>query len=329
MFKRLFGRNGPIETPPEAEARDAEQDWAPPPRDPGPWDSPSHRFGWRQWVGYALGSGLQEEAHAFARLDLKEARRLVPPDRQDQLLDLMNLVGHLSIGQGDTVSAERLAQEALGIAQRSSHATEVDVATIFVRLGDISRRRGDQQSALAHFSEALEVRKRALGPDHRHTADLQRYVDNFDARRTDPRTDWEIEQAQDIEALRREASGSAVHGDHAAAEATLREAANLAIPMLGGSHPDVAEIFRRLAEALDARGHHRDARKYHFHALDIVGESLGGDCVDALLALERIARNRRHIECGDDRGPSELRTIEAVRTPEHLHVWVLEMTAAS
>lgn len=336
MFRRLFGKSRRDEAPASdpgtqaatASARPGPEPWAPgPPRDPGPWDSPPHRFGWRTWVGYAMGNGLEEEAHAFARLDLKEARRLVDPFRQDQLLDLISLNAHLALKQGDLASARRLSQEALEIAIGHEGATGADRAQALVRLADVERMEGRRAAALERYREALDLRRAVLGPDHDHTRMLDDYIARYDVDAPsglppqEERADREIQRRlQDVDAIVRTRRLGV-------AEPELREALNVAVQYKGRSHPRTADILLRLGGLLGQMSHHQDAHKYLMHHTDVVGEASGHDGPEAAAALAALKENEQAIRAGWDVGPAEGRTIEVVLTDEHLHVWLMDRLA--
>lgn len=331
MLKRLFGRRPagsqmvPLE--PLTAPVPAVPLWMPQAaRDPGPWDpGPDGRFGWRRWVGAALAGGLEEEAHAFARLDLKEARRLA--DRPEQLLDLLSINAHLSFLQGGLIVATRLAHEAMNIAE--AIGSGADVAKALVRIGDIKRRSWQAAEALECYEEALRQNEQALGSEHPHSRGLRDFIASFDVDEPSPNAVQEEEGIQQISTSLGSAD-LAVLGNHLdMAERGLREALNDAVHMLGRSHPVTVTVLKELATLLGRLGHHQDARKYLLHHADIIGETHGSASDDARAALLLIDENAAAIGAGDDRGRSRNRSIEVVLSPEHLFVWLVDPEVAA
>jgi hypothetical protein len=267
---------------------------------------------------------MEEEALAFARMDLEEGRRIVPVDRQDQLLDLLNIVGALAKNQGDLPTSRRLAEEALRIARGRNGAAEAERAQAIMRIGEIDIMEGNRRAGIARYREALEIRRATLGPDHDHSVLLAEHIDRLNPDREDPRNpddeelEWEIsrriDQAEVIMPTRRLAY----------AEAELREALNMAYQYKGRSHPTTIAVIRLLAEVLDQQYLHGLARPYWLHHADIVGEREGRAGPATEEALRLVAANAELCRSGYDRGESDVSAINVVLTAEHLHVWLLQ-----
>jgi TonB family protein len=268
---------------------------------------------------------MEEEAHAFARLDLEEARRLADPACPEQLLDLIFLNAHLSFLQGGLRAAAGLADEALRIAEAG--ASGADIAKSLVRIGDIKRRSFQAAEALEMYEAALRHREATLGPEHPRSQGLRDFIENFDISEPDPGALHEEEGIQQVSA-RLGGADMALLGDRLdLAESELREALNDAVCMLGRSHPATATVLKELASVLGRLGHHQDARKYLLHYADIVGEANGRSSEEAAAALALVSENAAAIASGHDRGPSHNRSIEVVLTPEHLFVWLINPDA--
>ena len=150
-------------------------------------------------------------------------------------------------------AAERLEPHALAVASLvdGSEAPDVLLAlATLVNLHGAQRWAGGQYSlAAAMHRRALEARKKAIGPDHPHTAISRNNL----------------------------ALALHAHGDLAGAAAMHRRALETWEKALGPDHPDTAQSRNNLAAVLRALGDLAGAAAMHRRALDAWEKALGPD----------------------------------------------------
>jgi serine/threonine-protein kinase len=148
---------------------------------------------------------------------------------------------------GDYAEAERIVRELLARARGGGEDDEL--ADHLEHLGQIRQARGDFVEAEALLGEALALRRRLFGDDHR---DVARSLHALGAL-----------------ALER--------GDVAAAEAPLAAALERRRRLLGAGHPEYVESLRESAALAAARGRREEAAARYRRAIDIDAAALGVD----------------------------------------------------
>lgn len=298
--------------------------WEPKPlSEAGAWEPAEHdRIGFRTWVKDCLSQRLYDDAYARVRMDLKEGRLIAGKERH-RLLVLLQVAAHLANLSGARKSARQFADEMMEISLEGTGGSELDVAHAHVRLGDILRDDGQRTQAIEHYQAALTLRQRNLGDEHQHTAALRSYISSFDAA-PQPKT----AEQEEADKLAGDYQMTALLLENAGrldeAEINWRHGLSTVIRSKGASHDDVAYFSLKLAELLEQRGRASQARRYRLHHLDIVGGAERQDTEEADRALTQVIENVSQIApLGGDRS-SDARLVEAVRSDEHLHAWVMD-----
>jgi tetratricopeptide (TPR) repeat protein len=163
--------------------------------------------------------------------------------------------------RGASVTARELLErgaERITTDLASQHALR---ATLMDTIGVIYRLLGlvDQSESL--ITQALSIRREALGPEH---PDVAASLDNL-GQLARERTTYDV------------------------AERYHREALAMRRKLLGSSHPDLAESLNNLALALQERGHYDEAQSLGQEALVMRRQLLGADHPDVLTTLNLLA----------------------------------------
>lgn len=160
---------------------------------------------------------LQEGAHADGAAELKAARELV--DRKASEMQWADLTADFAMAldmAGDTDAAEREVSEAITVYQREQHP---HLAGAYATLASLHRKRDEYQEAARVQRLALEIQKKALGPDHTMTLILRSMV----------------------------AGDERQAGNHAEAEKMFQELLDLQKQRVGTEHPEYIRVLADLA----------------------------------------------------------------------------------
>jgi tetratricopeptide (TPR) repeat protein len=164
----------------------------------------------------------------------------------------------VEIDVGDYAAAEPLARRVLAIYR--AHGEGLDVARGLQLLGRLLATVGDDPGAVAALTEALELRRAALGPAHPDVA-----------------------TTLDVLAGVRQAMG-----DPGAAEDLYRQALALRRAALGPDHPDVARALGNLAVVYQSMGDLPAAEAMFREALETQRRHFGPDHPEVAVTLDNL-----------------------------------------
>jgi len=184
--------------------------------------------------------------------------------RHDEIraLTASNLVFLVGYQQGRFVDAERWATAARSVLQRLG-GHDLLQAWLLNDMGCVYDLRGDKAAALRSMTEGLELKKRALGPEHPDVAFSEANV------------------GMSLQGLGRSQEALA-HLDRAVA---LLERG------LGSGHPDLGTSLSNRGEILNALGRYAEARRSFERARAIWERELGQDALNLGFALVGIGRS--------------------------------------
>jgi serine/threonine-protein kinase len=207
------------------------------------------------------------EAHLLGQLAGSALERSELRGDQTMRARLLEALGSLANDEGQVDRAIELLTEALAIRRRSS-AAPVDVASAESRLGNALSSKGRSREARAHYSEALALRRGALGDDHPTTAVTHGNLAT---------TYMEVE------------------GD--ATEARRHLLAMLAVYERMPTHQAYPPLLSNLGTLENTVGNHDQARHYHEAALEIRRRQLGPEHPAVATTLHNLGDV--HYEKGD------------------------------
>jgi tetratricopeptide (TPR) repeat protein len=225
--------------------------------------------------------GRYEEAEAYLREATSIAEAALGPEDDDCLTGVNSLaVLYKYSGRFDDAAA--LYQRALQSAERAGAGDEA-IATLLHNIGGLEHARGAFASGEPAARRSVELRERALGPDHPAVAadvatlaalvDAQGRHDEAEAMYVRALTTFERVYGPDHYEIAINLNNLAgVHhakGRSDDAEALYRRALTIKEKLLGMEHPDVALTLNNLGLLLDAVGRGGEAEPLFERALRI------------------------------------------------------------
>lgn len=112
-----------------------------------------------------------DEAVALQRQAITIREKKLPPDHPDLAIARWSLATLLEI-VGETDEAARLEEQALEVLRKRPRSGDTAEALRLTREGNTQYGDGDFAGAEARFWSAFAIYEQALGPDHRHVAQL-------------------------------------------------------------------------------------------------------------------------------------------------------------
>ncbi|MEM7204114.1 MAG: tetratricopeptide repeat protein [Planctomycetota bacterium] len=265
--------------------------------------TPRHRSALYEWGVLLLERGDYDEAEKVA----DAALRLHTGNQADALpsialCNLLSLRSHVLRQRGELEESERLAREAVGIAERLDNELQPE-ADAHEALGKILRMRSRYDEAEAAFRRVVATKRRQYGREHPFTVlttvDLATTIGNAGRHR-------EAEELlrETIAVLRKihpdghPFLGTALHnlatqlrhlrrGDEA--ETLHREALAMTRAFLGDDNPDVAKLQSQLGVTLSNMGRLDEAETLLREALPILRAALGDDHTHIATSLNNLA----------------------------------------
>ena len=247
--------------------------------------------------------GKYQEAEALFRKSLTIFEGLYGREDRQLVVPLNNLAGVLAL-KGDHGTAEMLQLRALAILRKDPvGASQVLLGTILHNVADRMECVGNLSHAEQMCREALEVRKRHLGPKHPDVAQslcllaviVRRLGDEAEAERLHCRA-LEIEEAargpfHPTVAIRLNnlALLLKARGEFTTAEQILRRAVAIGKQTFSSPQPDLATWLNNLAGVLVAQGHKADAVPLLQEALEILDTVLGKEHNNTYMVLDSLA----------------------------------------
>lgn len=199
------------------------------------------------------------EAEHRLREALKIGERALGESDED-VVSVLNSLGVLFKYNGRFDEAERVYRRAIAIVEPVAGG-ETTLATLFHNLGGLEHARGEYARGEAPARRSVELRERALGPDHPAVAaDLGAL-------------------AAIVDAL----------GRHAEAEAMYRRALEIFERVYGPAHYEIAITLNNLAGVHHAAGRHDEAEALYRRALAIKEGLLGGEHPDVAMTQNNLA----------------------------------------
>ena len=210
----------------------------------------NHQLGDHETAAMQLRQAL-EIAHACA--DARHGENL--------RIGVLAALGALERARGRYQAAERLLDEALGLAKRVSGPESLEVAGVLNELGMVCKYSGRFDDGRAHYERALAILTNRIGPE-----------------------------ASDVAAIYHNLGGlEHARGDFAAAEPHARAAVRIRVRALGPAHIAVAADKAAHAAILDALGQHDQAATFFREAIDTFEHHLGPDHHEVAVNLNNLA----------------------------------------
>ncbi len=203
--------------------------------------------------------GRYDEAEPY----LREAIAMGEPSLGGEDADVLTALNSLAVlykynGRFDEAAA--LYQRALGAAEKAG-AEDESLATLLHNIGGLEHARGNYAAGEPPARRSVELRERALGPDHPHVA-------------------------ADLAALAAIVDGQ---GRHDEAETMYERALSIFERTYGPDHYEIAVNLNNLAGVRHAQGRKADAEALYRRALAIKETLLGSDHPDVALSLNNLA----------------------------------------
>ncbi len=202
--------------------------------------------------------------------------------------------------------AEAAYRQSQAVLERALGTDHVSAAQSYLTLAVLLERRGELEEAERLFLRTFEVRQRRLGPDHPTTGQFHQLYGLFllnrgrlDEAETHYRRAYEIFRAINPEhfevgkCLNGLALIASRRGDHAAAEATLRQVVSLFRAVLGEDHPFTWQATGNLANAIREQGRLAEAEALEREVLERLTALTGAESGETAQATERLAETLR------------------------------------
>ncbi|HET9951702.1 MAG TPA: CHAT domain-containing tetratricopeptide repeat protein [Candidatus Eisenbacteria bacterium] len=246
-------------------------------------------------------AGETAAAQPFAERSLAIRTAALGAD-SPEVAESLNALAALKLKLGDFSGAMALQEMALGTWQKARHSDQV--ATALHNLAATLYLMGDYGGALSFERRALDLRIKALGPNHEYVADALSGVglDLAALGRLSEARNY-LRRAMAIQTKRFGANSGEVGWslgrlgmvdlqarDYRTAKPTLGRATELLRRALGEEHQDFAEALAALATATAALGDADSAREMYERALRVQERILGPDHPDVGLMLTQYAR---------------------------------------
>lgn len=210
------------------------------------------------------------DAEQHLRQALELARSTLGEEDED-VVSALNSLGVLYKYTGRFDEAAALYSAAIAVVE-AGRRDEATLATLCHNLGGLEHARGEYARAEPPARRAVELRERALGPDHPSVAaDVAALAAIVDAR-----------------------------GGHADAEAMYRRALAIFERVYGPEHYEIAVTLNNLAGIRDAAGRPEEAEALYRRALSIKEALLGADHPDVAMTLNNLALLLASIGRGAD-----------------------------
>ncbi len=246
--------------------------------------------------------GRYPEGRALLEQALSQRRQQLGPDALETV-QVENQLVTLLIEAGDLPNARRRVDGLLARLKDTEGDFGEERAAALGSLARLLAQRADYRGAIDRATEALALRNRILGPDHKDTLNLKSDLGEFN---------WEMGKFVTAERIWREVLGRSrkVLGDDD--PLTLTSIGNLAVVLedlgrddealslhrealardrrlLGNNHPDTLTAVANLAAALGKRGDYAAAEPYYLEAYERRRSVLGPDHPVTLIALNNLA----------------------------------------
>jgi serine/threonine-protein kinase len=227
----------------------------------------------------------------------------------------LNLAAALtSLGAFD--EAEQELHRAHGVYRAAYGERHPSVATTLSYLGRIEARRGRNAEAVRYITAALEMRRELLGPDHPSTRLSQSNLAGLLGRGArpgvgearlrgllaQPGEKYDVGMGSSRPLMMRTLANSLMlQGKLAEAEATAREALDLATRQPRGNPLEEASVRAMLARVLMARGQNAEAADLLESVVDVRRERHNADDPDLVSAREDLEEARRRLRTANPR----------------------------
>jgi len=205
-------------------------------------------------------SGDFDGAEALYRQALDLQTRMLGPDAP-ALAETLDGLAILAQFHGRYDEAEGYLTRALAILREDGESQPRRISEVLERRGSLRSDRQQLDASEADFREAIDVDRRALGPDHPEVLDKQNALANT---------------------LR-------YHGKLAAAEALFRETLAAQRRVLGAEHPDIPYALNGLGLCLREEGRPKEAEPFVREALEMRQRLLGASHPAVGVSLNNLA----------------------------------------
>jgi serine/threonine protein kinase/tetratricopeptide (TPR) repeat protein len=215
-------------------------------------------------IGVIVSTAAMLEAHRARRYAVQrqrdaEAARAATEQINTFLNDMLASVDPIRAQGNEPTVREVLERASAQIAGRFEDQPLVE-ADLRNTIGETYQSLGLYAQAREQATRALELRRRALGPDHQLALDSQNAI----------------------------ALASEAMGDLASAERTYRELLDTSRRVLGADHPDTLMGLNNLACNLDDQGRTAEAQPLHREALALRRRRLGDDHAHTIQSVHNL-----------------------------------------
>ena len=219
----------------------------------------------RHRIGVAVAGGLVLLLTGFAVMQALQLRRITRErDRANRITDFMTgmfKVSDPSEARGNSITAREILDKASkDIDTGLSKDPELKAEMVQV-MGSVYDSLGLYSRAEALVRQAVDIRRRILGPEHPETLKSMNYLaDVFDGQ-----------------------------GRYSEAEKSHRETLNVRRRLLGREHPDTLNTMVDLSFSIERQGRYDEAESIAREALEIQRHLLGPDHRDTLRSMTALA----------------------------------------
>ncbi|KAG2487434.1 hypothetical protein HYH03_014001 [Edaphochlamys debaryana] len=252
-----------------------------------------------------------------------------------QVADLLAALGLVRQMQGPCEALLAQLEPAGPGAAELPPDVEKAVASVLYMLGVVHLTDGRYADAEAATQRSLDLRRHALGPEHRDTiASMSSLAGCHEARGHLPheaehcyRQALELRQRilgpedpDTIASMGDLAGFLKIRGQYAEAEPRFRLALELGQRVLGPDHPNTIACTKNLANCLQARGRYAEAEPLYHRALELAERVLGPEHPDTVICINNLAGciyARGRYEEAEPRYRQALELRQRILGPEH------------
>jgi serine/threonine protein kinase/tetratricopeptide (TPR) repeat protein len=219
----------------------------------------------------ALNAGNYDEAEKSLTAALGDAERFKAPD--ERMARTENDLARLYYQQDKTTEAEKMCADAVRVG-RAVSPHSATVADTLANLSRVQSANGQYKEAEASAKEALAIRQKILGPEHKDIATTLQALAEIECRRGN------VDKAADL----------------------LGRAKTIAEKALGEENPDVADILHDLGMVRERQKNYPAANQLFSSALGIRQRYLGTQhplVSDTMCALGTLNYNMHNYEAAE------------------------------
>jgi serine/threonine protein kinase len=304
---------------------------------------PSRRYQLRKFIrrhraAVVLTTGLVSLLALFAGIEAVQLRRITRErDRADHVTSFftsMFKVADPREARGNKVTAREILDKASNdIGAGLARDPELQ-AQLMHLMGSVYYNLGIYPRAHSLLTQAVEIRRRNLGPEHLETLASIQELANVLAGEDHPAEAEKL--CREVLGIRRRVLGDEApdtlrslntmgrivfdEGHYAEAEKVFRQLREINLRRLGPDHPDTLRSMNNLGIVLDQEGHYDEAEELHRRAIESDRRVLGPDHPETIHAMDSLANtldNEGHYIESEKLEREVLGIRQRVLGPEH------------